>query len=250
METAFLRRQGQPGLAYNRLPAADPALPGLMFLGGFRSDRGGTKARFLEESCRRRGQAYVRFDYSGHGESEGRFEDGTIESWRDDALAVLDTLTEGPVVLAGSSMGGWIGLLLALQRPERVRGFVGIAAAPDFTREMVERRFDDAMRAALARQGFVDVPNDYSPAPYKITQGLIDSGNRVCLLDRKHRLPIPVRLLQGKRDTEVDWHMPERIASCLDGAAVEITLIDDGDHSLSRPQDLALLEQAVISACI
>ncbi|MBI2233712.1 MAG: alpha/beta hydrolase [Micavibrio aeruginosavorus] len=220
MKTAFLRRPGLPDLAYNRFLPRKPALPGVMFLGGFRSDRNGTKAKFLEQSCRRRGQPYVRFDYSGHGESGGRFDEGTIESWRDDALAIFDTLCKGPTVLVGSSMGGWLGLLLALQRPDRVCGFVGVAAAPDFTKEMAEKRFTAAMHEAMARDGYAEVPNDYSPEPYKITRGLIESGGRVCLLNHRHHLPVPVYLLQGKKDTEVDWHMPERIASCLDGADV------------------------------
>jgi pimeloyl-ACP methyl ester carboxylesterase len=245
METLFLDRRGAPKLAYNRIPGTNPALPSVIFLGGFRSDRKGTKAMFLEESCRKRGQAYVRFDYSGHGDSGGRFEDGSIESWRDDASAILDRLTSGPVILIGSSMGGWIGLLLALARPDRVKGFIGIAAAPDFTRGMVEDRFDDTMRESFESRGYADVPNDYSPEPYRITKELIESGNRVCLLDRTHSLAMPVRLLQGEMDAEVCWETAGRIQSCLTGAETRIYMVPDGDHSLSRPQDLDLLDRTL-----
>lgn len=248
METTFLKRPGYPDLAYNHLPATRPGRPGVLFCGGFRSDRKGTKATHLEGFCQDRGMAYTRFDYSGHGDSGGRFADGTIESWRDDALAVLDTLTGGPLVVVGSSMGGWIGLHLALLRPGRVRGFVGIAAAPDFTRDM-PKHFDDAMMRSYRENGYAEVPNGYDPRPYLITRALIESGNRVCLLDSTHDLPIPVHLLQGGCDTEVDPSTPERIRACLTGAFVTVTMVNDGDHSLSRPQDLALIEQAISGVC-
>lgn len=248
METSFLRRSGHPDLAYNRQPGQNSALPTIMFLGGFRSDRNGTKATHLEKFCAGRGQSYIRFDYSGHGDSGGLFAEGTIESWRDDALAVLDRLVDGPAVLVGSSMGGWIGLLLALARPEQVKAFVGIAAAPDFTR-IITKRFTPPMQEEYTLKGYVEIPNNYSPTPYLITRTLIESGDRVSILDRPHSLSIPVFLLQGKEDSEVHWTMPGRIKACLPKASVSITLVEDGDHSLSRPQDLALIEQAIISAC-
>ncbi len=246
METLFLERRGAPKLAYNRIPGGNPALPAIIFLGGFRSDRMGTKAMFLEETCKNRGQAYVRFDYSGHGDSGGRFEDGTIESWRDDAASVLDRLTSGPVILVGSSMGGWIGLLLALSQPDRVRGFIGIAAAPDFTHDLVSEHFDDTMRESFESRGYADIPSDYSAEPYRITKALVESGNRVCLLNRVHSLDIPVRLLQGQLDPDVPWETAEKIRACLDGTDTKIHLIPDGDHRLSRPQDLALLDQTIM----
>ncbi|MGZ9108905.1 MAG: alpha/beta fold hydrolase [Micavibrio sp.] len=243
----FLERSGYPRLAYVRTQAlsAGAAMPTVIFLPGFRSDMQGTKALYLEAQCKKRGQGFIRFDYSGHGVSAGRFEDCTLESWRDDALSILDRLSVGPVLLVGSSMGGWIGLLLALMRPERVRGFIGIAAAPDFTRDLLEHRFDDTMRASYESRGYAELPNDYSPEPYILTRGLIESGNRLCLLDGRHELPIPVRLLQGLQDKEVSGGMPDAIAACLAGADVQIHLVPDGDHSLSRPEDLALLDQQV-----
>ncbi len=248
METRFLQRPGHPDLACNHTPGHNPALPPVLFLGGFRSDRNGTKALHLDRFCAARGQEFTRFDYSGHGDSGGAFEDGSLEIWRDDARAVLDTLVTRPAILVGSSMGGWIGLLLALACPDRVRGFVGIAAAPDFT-DIMTARFTPAMRQAYESCNFVDIPNDYSPEPYKITRKLIDSGTRLRLLDRQHMLRTPMVLLQGKNDTEVDWHTPERICARFPEAPATIHLVEDGDHSLSRPQDLALLEKAIISVC-
>lgn len=240
----FLTRNDQARLAYIRTPG-DSALPMVVFLGGFRSDMTGTKAQYLEARCRERDQAYLRFDYSGHGQSGGRFEHGTLEGWRDDALAMIDRLTTGPLILIGSSMGGWIGLLAALARPDRVRGFIGVAAAPDFTRDMLDG-FDDVMRESYAARGYAELPNPYSAHPYIITRDLIESGNRVCLLNGRHALPIPVRLLQGLQDHAVPGDRPQKIADCLDGADLQIHLIEDGDHSLSRIQDLELLDRQVV----
>lgn len=244
-DVKFLTRNDQPQLAYIRT-AGDSTLPMVVFLGGFRSDMTGTKAQYLEARCRERGQAYLRFDYSGHGQSAGRFEQGTIESWRDDALAIVDRLTTGPIILIGSSMGGWIGLLLALARPDRVVGFIGVAAAPDFTRDMLDHGFDDVMRESYVSRGYAEMPNEYSPHPYIITRDMIESGNRVCLLNGRHVLPIPVRLLQGLQDHAVPGDRPQKIADCLDGADLKIHLVDDGDHSLSRIQDLELLDKQVV----
>lgn len=243
----FLERSDGPRLAYARTPPAAPEAgwPTVVFLPGFRSDMQGTKAQYLEMRCQARGQGFIRFDYSGHGMSAGRFEDCTLETWRDDALAVLDRLSAGPALLVGSSMGGWLGLVLALARPDRVKGFIGIAAAPDFTRDLVDNRFDDTMRASYQSRGYAELPNNYSPEPYIMTRGLIESGDRIALLDRPHHLPIPVRLLQGLQDKEVSGDTPSAIAACLTGADLQIHLVDDGDHSLSREQDLALLDQQV-----
>lgn len=248
----YLTRNGGHRLAYVRTAAQGPgtALPTVMFLGGFRSDMTGTKATDLESRCALRGQGFVRFDYGGHGVSGGRFEDCTLETWRDDALAVLDRLTAGPVLLVGSSMGGWIGLLLASARPDRVCGFIGLAAAPDFTQTMVDDRFDDAMRLSLQTRGFADVPNEYSPEPYRITQALLDAGNRVCLLDRDHDLSIPVRLIQGQNDADVPWETAAAIAARLPRADVKVILVPDGDHRLSTPPDLDLIDETVRSLSI
>lgn len=248
MSIKYLERENQPKLAYRQLETSSEGadMPVVMFCGGFRSDMEGTKAQFLEDQCRSRGQGYVRFDYSGHGSSDGDFNEGTIGSWTDDALAVLDQLTEGPVVLVGSSMGGWIGLLVAQARPERMKGFVGLAAAPDFTREIYEDLFNDEQRAMLDTQGFVDVPNDYDDEPYRFTKALIDDGQKHCLLDGEIKLHMPMRLIQGMQDTDVPWQKAYRIKNALpDEALAEVLLIESGDHRLSRPEDLKILDEQV-----
>ncbi len=243
----FLTRNDGPQLAYVRVPApiSAPDLPMVVFLGGFRSDMMGTKALHLESCCRNRGQAYLRFDYSGHGQSAGRFEDGTIEGWRDDSLAVVDRLTAGPLILVGSSMGGWISMLVALARPDRVVGFVGVAAAPDFTRDM-PHRFDDVMRESYHARGYAETPSQYSPEPYIITRGMIDSGNRVCLLHGRHAFPAPVRLIHGLLDQDVPSTRPQAIIDCLDCPDIQVEYVEDGDHQLSRPQDLDLIDRKII----
>jgi pimeloyl-ACP methyl ester carboxylesterase len=195
----FLNANGRR-LAYHALPGRGP---GVVFLGGFRSDMGGTKALALEDWARARGRAFVRFDYSGHGESSGDFLDGCIGDWAADARAVLEALTEGPQVLVGSSMGGWIALLLARAQPERIAALVGIAAAPDFTEDSMWAGFDATQRAALERVGYVDLPSDYSDEPYRITRHLIEEGRTSLVLRSPLDLPFPVRLLQGTDDTDV-----------------------------------------------
>lgn len=242
MTTDYLDRAGKPRLAFARTRGAGPCA---VFLGGFRSDMEGTKALHLERTCRERGQAFVRFDYSGHGVSEGRFEDGTIGGWLDDALDVIDGLTEGPVVLAGSSMGGWIGLLAARARPQRVAGFVGIAAAPDFTGEFYGEQLTPERQDALAAQGFFLLDTPYGE-PYVITKRLIEESRAHFLLRGSGPdLKIPVRLLQGMRDPEVPWPVALRLVSAIGPRWAEAFLIADGDHRLSRPQDLDVLDAVV-----
>ena len=243
MAIQYLERPGRPRLAYRALPGGGAGLPALVFMGGFRSDMEGTKALYLEEQCRARGQPYVRFDYGGHGKSGGRFEDGTISSWKEDALAVLDTVTQGPAVLAGSSMGGWIALLLAVERPERIRGVVGIAAAPDFTRGW-HAALDPAAKARLEKDGFIAEPSDYSPEPYIFTRALIADGEKNCLLDRELALPMPLRLIQGMKDPDVPWQTAFRIKNAVAGD-VEVYLVGNGDHRLSQPENLALIDAQV-----
>jgi pimeloyl-ACP methyl ester carboxylesterase len=213
--------------------------PGVMFMGGFMSDMTGIKATTIEAHCRATGRAFVRFDYFGHGESSGRFEDGTIGRWREDALAVLDEVTAGPQIVVGSSMGGWVALLVALARPERVRALIGLAAAPDFTEELLHAGFDTATRAALERDGRIEIPSDYGDTPYPITHRLIVEGRRHLLLDRPIGLRCPVRLFQGMRDVDVPWRHALSIVERIEDENVILTLIKDGDHRLSRPEDLA-----------
>jgi pimeloyl-ACP methyl ester carboxylesterase len=238
----FLERPDGQRVAYHRLEGRGP---GVVFLGGFMSDMTGTKALALEAHCRAQGRAFVRFDYLGHGASTGRFEDGTIGRWSDDALAVLDALTAGPQVLVGSSMGGWIMLLAALARPARVAGLVGIAAAPDFTEDLMWAAWDEATRARLMREGRIALPSLYGDAPCVITRDLIEDGRRHLLLRAPIPLRCPVRLLQGMADPDVPWQTALRLAEHLESNDVTVTLIKDGDHRLARDEDLAQLVVAV-----
>jgi len=212
--------------------------PTVAFLGGFRSDMTGTKAEFLAGWCEARGAPFLRFDYSGHGASEGLFADGTIGRWAADAACVVDALASGPQVLVGSSMGGWIALLLAARRAPHA--LVGIAPAPDFTEDLMWAEFTPAIRATIERDGVWHRPSDYG-APYPITRALIEEGRRNLLLRGTMALDVPVRILQGMDDPDVPWRHALRIADAIAGGDLRITFIKDGDHRLSRPADLALL---------
>jgi pimeloyl-ACP methyl ester carboxylesterase len=209
--------------------------PSVIFLPGYASDMTGSKASALDDWAARTGRAFVRFDYRGCSASQGAFEDFTLEDWRDDALAVIDA-TEGLVVLVGSSMGGWLMLLAALARPERVTALVGIAAAPDFT----EWGFDAMQKAMLAAEGRIEEPSPYG-SPMVTTLGFWEAGQRNLLLGGEIALDMPVRLLQGQCDADVPWRTALSLADRLRSADVQVTLVKDGDHRLSRAQDIALL---------
>ena len=228
-------------LAWVRTPGRGPTT---VFLPGFRSDMTGTKAMLAEAFCAEHGIACLRLDYSGHGASGGAFADGTIGRWTDDVLVLIDQLTEGPLVLVGSSMGGWIALLAALARPERVAGLIGIAAAPDFTEELMWQAMMPDERARLQRDGVLHLPSQYGD-PTPVTAALIADGRTRLLLDRPIPLRCPVRLLHGQRDPDVPWQTALRLAERLQSDDVQATLIKDGDHRLSRPSDLALLRRAL-----
>jgi len=234
--------RGDATIAYRRTPGRNP---GVIFFGGFKSDMTGIKATALEDWARQAGHAYVRFDYQGHGASSGRFEEGSVGAWTADALAVLDQVTEGPQLLVGSSMGGWIMLLAALARPERVAGLVGIAPAPDFTERLIWSRMDPATREVLWREGVWRAASAYDPAGYPITRHLIEEGRRHLLLNRPVPLTCPVRLLHGQRDPDVPWQTSLDLAEAITGADVRVTLIKDGDHRLSRPGDIGLMTRTV-----
>jgi pimeloyl-ACP methyl ester carboxylesterase len=228
-------------LAYAKLHGAQP---GVVFLPGYRSDMRGTKAMTLHEHCAARGHGLLRFDYSGHGESAGRFEDGTIGQWAADATAVFDALTDGPQVLVGSSMGGWIALLLARARPDRVAAIVGIAPAPDFTEKLMWPALTEAQRATIMRNGVLHLHSEYGE-PTPITRALIEDGARHNLLDAPIPLHCPARILQGMRDPDVPWRHALRLMEALESEDVRLHLIKDGDHRLSRPEDLRLLTETL-----
>lgn len=236
----FITAENGDRIAYHATGTMQSTLAGVVFLGGFMSDMEGSKALALESWCVADGRPFVRFDYHGHGQSEGVFAEGTISRWTLSALAVLDQLTMGPQLLVGSSMGGWIALRCALLRPSRVKALVGVAAAPDFTKRMWEDEFDDVARAAVLSQGYVDISTDYGDTPYRITKALIDDGNQARVLGKLGGIQCPVHLIHGTNDDDV----PVAVAFDLQqgfmkaGKSIDLTLVPGGDHRLSTSDDL------------
>jgi len=227
-------------IAYHFTPGSGSTV---VFLGGFKSDMSGTKAMFLEKWARAAGRAFLRFDYSGHGADSAAFEEGCIGDWFEDACAALG-LIDGPVVLVGSSMGGWISLLISRAMPHKVAGFVGIAAAPDFTEDGFWAGFSDAQKDELERAGKVALPSEYGD-PYIITKRLIEEGRTRLVLRASLDLPFPVRLLQGTGDTSVATDVPLRLmdhATCPD---LQLTLLKGADHSFSSGTCLPLIVTAI-----
>ena len=233
---------GSGRVAYRFLPGR---VPTVVFLCGYASEMSGTKARFLHRVCAEAGHAYLRFDYRGRGASSGRFEDGTIGSWADDACAVIEAATRGPLVLVGSSMGGWIMLLVARRMPERVRALVGVAAARDFTEDLVRNQMSAGERETLEARGVVRMPSRYSDEPYPVTSRLIEDGRKHFQLRDRIPLDCPVRLIHGYRDEDVPWRTSLRLASRLRSGDVTAEIVGDGDHRLSRDADLARLARAL-----
>ena len=235
---AYLARPDGLRLAYRHSAGAGPTL---VFLPGYMSDMEGGKAVALHGWAQRQGRAMLRLDYAGNGASEGRFADGTLASWRDDVLLLIDRLVDGSVVLVGSSMGGWLALLVALAQPERVAGLIGIAAAPDFT----QWGFTDADKALLRTEGRIEEPAPYGDQPYVTTRAFWESGQALRLLEGEIAIDCPVRLLQGQADPDGPWDIALRTAAQLRSSDVQTLLIKDGDHRLSRDGDIALLIRTV-----
>lgn len=219
--------------------------PGVVFLGGFVSNKEGTKALHLEDWAQRTGRAYLRFDYSGHGESSGEFGDGTIGDWAEDAAAIISSLTDGPQILVGSSMGGWIALLIAREMPEKVAGLVTIAAAPDFTEDGILRALTDEQRRLLVSAGRIEIPSDYSDQPYIITRHLIEEGRNHLVLRAPLKLSCPVRLLHGTADEDVEMQVALRLLSHATGDDIRLTLVKDADHRFSDDDSLRMIVSAV-----
>ena len=242
MERGRLNNGGGNEIGWQRLAGR---APGVVFLPGFRSDMTGDKAHSLAELCAERGQAVLLFDYSGHGASSGAFTDGTVGRWTADALAAIDALTTGPLVLVGSSMGGWIALLVALARRERVAGLVGVAAAPDFTEALMWQAMLPAEREELAASGVLLVPSEYGE-PTPITLALIEDGRDHLLMGGAIPLTCPVRLLHGQADADVPWETSLRLAERLDSPDVQVVLVKGAGHRMSRPSELLLLRSAVV----
>jgi pimeloyl-ACP methyl ester carboxylesterase len=226
---AYLRRAGKT--------------PGVVWCGGFKSDMNGTKATALDVWAQRAGRAFLRFDYFGHGASSGDFRQGIISRWRDDVLAVLD-LCEGPQVLVGSSMGGWLALLVAQARPDLVKGLLLIAPAADMTEELMWAEMPEEVRQQILEHGEWERPSIYGEDPYPITRALIEDGRRNLVLGGTISLSCPVRILQGMQDPDVPWQHAMTLVDRLEGDPI-LALIKQGDHRLSRPQDIKLLEETL-----
>lgn len=227
-------------IAYEALEGAEPRV---VFLGGFKSDMEGSKVIHLRDWAKATGRAFVRLDYSGHGVSGGMFEEGSIGDWAEDAAAVIGRF-DGPVVLVGSSMGGWISLLLARSMPERLAGLVTIAAAPDFTEDSMWVGFSEAQKAELSREGRVALPSEYGE-PYVITRRLIEEGRETLVLRDPLELPFPVRFLQGTADADVEMGVALRLLEHAEGPDMRLTLVDGADHRFSDAECLALIEASV-----
>jgi len=229
-------------LAYDQTPGRGP---GIVFLGGFRSDKSGTKACHLEDWAKEGGRAFLRFDYSGHGDSSGDFLKGSIGVWVEDAVAIIEALTEGPQILVGSSMGGWFALLLARRMPERISGLVTIAAAPDFTEEKYWKDLSDQQRAALDQDGRIEVPSEYDDGPYTITKTLIEDSRNHLVLGQPLVLPMPTRFLHGTADTAVSQDTSLRLFDHAEGGDIRLTLVKGADHRFSTPECLDLITEAI-----
>jgi pimeloyl-ACP methyl ester carboxylesterase len=234
----WLSRADGIRLAFRRQPGKGPTL---VFLPGYMSDMKGSKALALEAWAIREGRAILLLDYSGCGESEGRFEDGTLDIWRNDVLLMIDLLIRGPAVLVGSSMGGWLALLIACALSSQVVGMIGIASAPDFT----DWGFSDEEKGKLAKYGRLERVSEYGPEPMITTRTFWKSGEANRLLTSEIAIDCPVRLIHGQNDADVPWQISLDIAAQLRSADVQTLLVKDGDHRLSRPQDITALLQTV-----
>lgn len=233
--------------------AREGTSPGVFWLGGFKSDMKGTKAVALHEHAAKTGRACIRFDYSGHGESSEKFEDGTITKWLEDALAVLANRAKGPQIVVGSSMGGWMALLLAralaenpsLAKDAKLAGLILIAPAPDFTEELMWKNFSEEVKKEIEAKGQWQRPSAYGDDPYPITKALIEDGRKHLIMGKPVQVKCPVRILQGVLDPDVPWQHAMKLVSCLAQDDVTMTLVKDGDHRLSRPEDIERLLKTV-----
>jgi pimeloyl-ACP methyl ester carboxylesterase len=241
-QSSILTRAGGATIAYHHFSGSEP---GVIFCGGFKSDMTGIKATTLEAFCRARGQQFTRFDYQGHGASSGTFEEGTIGTWRDDLLAVFEEVTEGPQIVIGSSMGGWMALLLTLMRRDRIAGIVLIAPAADFTTELMWKSLTSEARRQIEEEGVWMRPSLYDDGPYPITRTLIEESRDHLVLG--HPIPFdgPVRILLGLRDEVIPVDHILRTADAITSNDIEIILIKDGDHRLSSESDLDKIRAAV-----
>ncbi len=219
--------------------------PGVMFLGGFKSDMTGSKALALESFCREQERRFLRFDYTGHGRSTGLFHQGTISYWKRDTLNMLDRFIDEPVVLVGSSMGAWLMFLVARERPEKVAGLVGIASAVDFTERLIWDKLSDEEKQKFMEEGGMLILDCYGSEPYPITRQLIEDGRSHLLLDTRMEFPVPVRLVHGTDDKDVPWRMSHLLMECITSPDIELEMVGGGGHRLSEPHQLEVILKAV-----
>lgn len=254
LATHFLSAPGYAGsseetIAYKKSYIAGGVVsPTIIWCGGLKSDMEGGKALHLHDWALRTGRGFVRFDYFGHGESSGRFRDGTVSRWGRDVVQVMDELTSSDVILVGSSMGGWASLLAMLERPERVKAMLLIAPAPDFTEKLMWANWPEEVRRAVTEDGIHYEPSDYDE-PYEYSRDLIEDGRAHQILDAPIEFDGPVHILQGAQDAVVPWEHSRRLVDVLTARDVTFTLVKSGDHSLSRPEDLDRLERAIEALC-
>jgi len=246
MQPSFLESPNNNRIAYFLSEGKSPCV---IFFGGFKSDMTGTKAITLEKYCKDNGQRFIRFDYSGHGKSGGEFRNGTIGGWKNDALAIIDNLGADRNIFVGSSMGAWLAMLCALERPKKVAGMVGIASAPDFTEKLIWEKLNSEQKEKLKEEGVYYAPSCYGEEPYPIMFNLIEEARNHLLLDSDIRLEVPVRLLHGTEDEDVPWQLSVKILQKITSKNIALSLIKDGNHRLSEPQQLNMLCEAVKTLC-
>lgn len=248
MSVQYLTQKDKTEIAYIHTPPSDEgkALAPVIFFGGYMSNMDGTKATYFETQCKMRGQEYIRFDYGGHGCSGGKFEEGTLTKWTNDALLVFDHLIKKPAVLVGSSMGGAISLHTALKRPEYTKAWIGLAAAPDFTESMYAELTDDQQKT-LQTEGRVIIPSEYEH-PYIYTKDLYEDGQNNLLLNKKQIVSFPMHIIHGKEDTVVPWSITDRIQKAFQSPNIQTHLIEQAAHGLSRPEDLMLINKIIMAS--
>lgn len=236
-------------LAYRYTPPSSHLLT-VVYLYGFRSDMNGDKVSFLETQCRHNGLGFLTFDYSGHGASSGTFEEGTISQWLADSLTVIDHFVKSPIIIVGSSMGGWLAHLVALERPRLIVGLLGIASAPDFTHELMWKKFSPTQQAEVLNQGWTIVPTEYNTQGWTITKNLIEDGRKHLILDKPIDLGIPIRLIHGMQDISVPMSYSQRLVDLTRSQDITLTLIKSGNHRLSRNEDKRVLRQLLMDLIV
>ncbi len=246
MNSKILSREGLADISYvSYKPENTNNLPTVVFLHGLKSDKEGTKALYIEKQCKERNQPFIRFDFSGHGKSEGIYQDCNISTWVNDAKDVINNLIDGKAVLVGSSMGGWVSLIVARDMKEKISALIGIAAAPDFTEEIYNDKFNDAQRNEIKEKGIIKIASEYSDEPYIFTYDFIMDGKKNLLLDKRLDINIPVRIIQGKKDSDVPYEKANKIYEIISSNDKKLIFIEEGDHRLSKPDELEIIDSNI-----